>query len=321
MVRVLLVLGVLGLLGGVVLASVEHAQTSPAARAEAERRLEQALVESEQYREQCLAQAAVPDGAAPDGGTAPTLEELCGPPATAETFGGSEQFLDERPFELDRAGQAGVVGVSAALGALAFLIGATYVGAEWSTRSMVALLFWEPRRWKVMGVKLLVLAGALTVVALAVEAAWLGAAQLLATVRGSGAAPAGTWSDLVTGAARGTLFAVLTGLLGFGAANLIRNTGAALGVGFVYFAVVENVVRVLRPRWQEWLLTDNAAALLVDGGVTISVPPEVTDSALPFDGSSAQLVLSNLHGGLVLTAVTAAVVLAGVVLFARRDLS
>jgi hypothetical protein len=31
--------------------------------------------------------------------------------------------------------------------------------------------------------------------------------------------------------------------------------------------------------------------------------------------------VSNLHGGLVLTAVTAAVVLAGVVLFVRRDLS
>ena len=125
----------------------------------------------------------------------------------------------------------------------------------------------------------------------------------------------------MTGAARGTLFTVLTGLLGFGAADLIRSTGAALGVGFVYFAVVENVIRVLRPRWQEWLLTDNAAALLVDGGSTLSVPPEVTESALPFDEASAELVLSNLHGGLVLSAVTAAVVLAGVVLFARRDLS
>lgn len=321
MVRVLLVLAALGFLGGVALASTQHAKPSPARLADAERRLAQAVAESEQYREQCLAQDSVPDGAVPDGQAAPTLEEFCGQPVTAENFGGVEQFLDRQPFELARAGQAGVVGVSAALGALAFLIGATYVGAEWSTRSMVALLFWEPRRWKVMAVKLVVLAGALALVALVVEAAWLGAAQLLANVRGSGAVPAGTWSDLLTGAGRGALFVVLTGLLGFGAANLIRNTGAALGVGFVYFAVVENIIRVLRPRWQEWLLTDNAAALLANGGITIYVPPEVTEGPLTIDQSSGQLVISNLHGGLVLAAVTAVVVTVGVVLFARRDLS
>ena len=321
MIRVLLVLAALGFLGGVALASVEHAQPSPAGLAEAERRLEQAVAETEQYREDCLRQESVPEGAVPDGAPAPTLEEMCGPPVTAENFGGVEQFLDKQPFELAGAGQAGVVGVSVALGALAFLIGATYVGAEWSTRSMVALLFWEPRRWKVMAVKLVVLAGALALVALVVEAAWLGAARLLAELRGTGAAPAGTWSDLLTGAGRGTLFVVLMGLLGFGAANLIRNTGAALGVGFVYFAVVENVVRVLRPRWQEWLVTDNAAALLNDGGITLYLPQEATDGSFTIDESTAQLVISNLHGGLVLAAVTAVVVTAGVVLFARRDLS
>ena len=321
MIRVLLVLAALGLLGGVGLASLEHARPSPATIADAERRLQQALVESEQYREDCLAQESVPDGALPPGAATPTLEEFCGPPATAESFGGVEQFLDRQPFELARAGQAGVVGVSAALGALAFLIGATYVGAEWSTRSMVALLFWEPRRSTVMAVKLVVLAGAIALIALVVEAAWLGAAQLLASLRGSGTAPAGTWSDLVSGAARGTLFAVLAGLLGFGAANLIRNTGAALGVGFVYFAVVENVVRVLRPQWQQWLLTDNAAALLTKGGISIYLPQEASDGSFTIDPSTDQLLISNLHGGLVLAAVTAVVVTLGVVLFARRDLS
>ena len=50
MIRVLLVLAALGLLGGVVLASLEHARPSPATIADAERRLQQALVESEQYR-------------------------------------------------------------------------------------------------------------------------------------------------------------------------------------------------------------------------------------------------------------------------------
>jgi len=50
----------------------------------------------------------------------------------------------------------------------------------------------------------------------------------------------------------------------------LRNTGAALGVAFVWLAVVENVVRVVRPAWQEWLLTDNAAALVLRGDSTAS---------------------------------------------------
>ncbi len=317
MIRVLLALAALGFLGGVALAATQYATPSPAVQAEAERQLAEAVAEGEQYRQQCLAEGAVPEGVVPDGAEAPTLEQFCGPPVTADSFGGIGQFVDRQPFELGRDGSSGVVGVSAALGALAFLIGATCVGAEWSTRSMVALLFWEPRRWRVMAVKLAVLAGALALIALVAEAAWLVCAQLLASTRGTGAAPAGTYGELLSGAGRGAVFVVLTGLLGFGAANLIRNTGAALGVAFLYVAVVENVVRVLRPSWQEWLLTTNAAALLTEGGAVLYLAPEPADGP-GFDG---QLVVSNLHGGLVLAAVTAAVLAAGAVLFARRDLA
>jgi hypothetical protein len=156
---------------------------------------------------------------------------------------------------------------------------------------MVACCSGSPGAGRSWAVKLARPGGALALVGLVVEAAWLGAAQLLATVRGSGARHRpGRGATCVTGAGRGTLLSRADR-----AARLRRRQPhpqhrAALGVGFVYFAVVENVVRVLRPRWQEWLLTDNAAALLADGGITISVPPEVTDSALPFDESSAQLV-------------------------------
>ena len=51
----------------------------------------------------------------------------------------------------------------------------------------------------------------------------------------------------------------------------MRNTGAALGIGFVYLVIVESAVRALRPRWQPWLLSDNAAALVQDGGLTIFI--------------------------------------------------
>ena len=57
------------------------------------------------------------------------------------------------------------------------------------------------------------------------------------------------------------LLTVLAALLGFGLTNLTRNTGAALGIGFVYFAILETAIRILRPVWEPWLLSNNAVGL------------------------------------------------------------
>ncbi len=78
--------------------------------------------------------------------------------------------------------------------------------------------------------------------------------------------PARFYGDLLAQQGRAALLSLLMGLLGFSIANLVRNTGAALGVGFVYFAVVGTAVRNVRPRWQEWLLTDDALTLVQRGG-------------------------------------------------------
>lgn len=143
--------------------------------------------------------------------------------------------------------------------------------------------------------------------------------ELLATTRGTGAHPPGLWGQLIGSAGRGVLLVVLVGLLGFGVANLLRNTAAAFGFGFGYFAIVENVLRGLRPRWQEWLITDNAVALLQHGGLRLLLNDAVVDSRGGFQ-TTRQLHLTNLHGALVIGAVTAVVVLVGVVLFSHRDL-
>ena len=61
------------------------------------------------------------------------------------------------------------------------------------------------------------------------------------------ALPAGFWGDLLPTQGRSVSLAVLAALIGFGLANLTRNTGAALGIGFVYFAILETAIRILRP--------------------------------------------------------------------------
>jgi len=287
----------------------QFAKTDASRLADAQRRADVAVAETRGFYEQCLED--------PNRPAAVPVEEFCGPPP--EESLAATDFLEPPPFLLAEQLDEGALALGVVSAMLAFLVGATYVGAEWSSKSMVALLFWEPRRLRVMGVKLGVTAAAAAVLAVVVQVLWWATAELLAATRGArGRFPADFWPDLFGQQARTVLFAVLAALLGFGIANLVRNTGAALGVGFVYFAVVETAVRLFRPRWQEWLLTDNAAALLLPDGGTIYV---YEDMAPGEDVQQAtEIVMSNVHGGLVLGIVTAVVVVLGVALFKRRDL-
>ena len=310
----LVALGLVGFLVAVGISSTQFAKPSAAGIAAAEERRDQVLVEQERFLEQCLADPGRPSDQPP--------EFYCGEPLSPESLP-IEQFIDPQPFLLADGLPGAALGVAGLTAVLAFVLGATYVGAEWSSRSMVALLFWEPRRGRVMATKVAVLAAAAAVLGVIAQAAWTLAALLLARTRGSSdGLPRDFWSDLVGQQARSVLLAVFAALLGFAIANLVRNTGAALGVGFVYFAIVENILRNVVPRSQRFLLTDNVAALLVDGGHRIYVQSEAfvdpATGGVTFDGR--ELVLSNLHGGIVLTVVTALLVGAGVVLFARRDL-
>ena len=73
------------------------------------------------------------------------------------------------------------------------------------------------------------------------QAGWLAMSGILRAVVGLDAAlPEGFWSDLLQTQARGVLLTVIAALLAFGLTNLVRNTGAALGIAFVYLIIVEN---------------------------------------------------------------------------------
>lgn len=315
-IRVLLLLAVVGYLIVTPLVAVtQFAKPSAAGLVEARQRINRIVAEQNQQRDECLKQP-VPAKAA-----GVPADEMCGPPASPDSFDVA-QFVGKRPFQLRSALPAGALAMGAAVAALAFVFGATYVGAEWSSRSMVALLFWEPRRVRVMAVKLGVIAAAAVALAVVAQGVWLASAELMARTRGStDGLPAHFWSQLVAQQGRSTLLVVVAALLGFGIANLVRNTGAALGVGFVYFAVVETAIRGFRPGWQQWLLTDNAVALVSRGGHRLYLADEgYVDKQGSYVQSGREVVMSNLHGGLVLGLVTAALLAVGVWTFRRRDL-
>lgn len=309
--RVLLVLTLLGWIAALVIGLLAFRSPTPDALAAAQAQQQEAIATSNAYREQCLADPNRPADV--------PVDEYCGPPADEQNTPVTV-FLQPEPFSLVSDTDDGVVSVAAVGAALAFLVGGTFVGAEWSTRSMVALLFWETRRPRVMAAKLLVTTVASAVVGLLMQGLWLGMAGLLQAVAGDGQlTPDGFWSQLLATQGRGVLLTVFAGLLGFGLTNLLRNTGAATGVAFVYVVIAETAVRALRPAWQPWLLTNNAAALVLPDGLELSwpddrVPPGST--GLPF----VEYVLGNGQAAVYLLVVTAVVVGAGVVLFSRRDL-
>ncbi|MGY1603618.1 hypothetical protein [Geodermatophilus sp. SYSU D00815] len=309
-IQVLLALLLLGWLTAVVIGLTQFGHPTADELAAARQQQAANVAASNEGRQQCLADPGLPDDVPP--------EQVCGPPITADDLP-LGMFLDEAPFSFVAEARGGALGFAAAAAVLAFLLGATWIGAEWSTRSIVALLFWEPRRYRVMGVKLGVLAVGGAALGAVAQAAWLAMAGILSAVAGDGATPPeGFWSDLVALQGRAVVLTVLAALAGFGLANLIRNTGAALGAGFVYFAVVETAIRALRPTWQPWLLTNNAVALVNPGGLRLFLEEGRPDA----DGfaTMTEYLVGNLQGGLVLGAVTAALVAAGVALFARRDL-
>jgi ABC-type transport system involved in multi-copper enzyme maturation permease subunit len=311
-IRVLLVLTLVGWVTALVISLLSFQAPTQEGLATARQLQHEQIQAGTEGREQCLADPNRPAGT--------SAEEWCGPPVTEQSVPLS-MFLQPAPFSLaDDAGN-GAVSVAAVAAALAFLVGGTFVGAEWSSRSMVALLFWETRRPRVMAAKLLVTTAASMVLGLAMQALWLGLATLLQAVAGDGVPPpGGFWSELLGAQGRGVLLTVFAGLLGFGLTNLLRNTGAATGVAFVYVAIVETAVRALRPAWQPWLLTNDAAALILPDGLTLTWPGDAADP-LGVPGSGiVEYLLTNGQAAVYLAVVTAVVVGVGVVLFSRRDL-
>lgn len=311
-IRVLLVVALVGWVAALVVSLLAYQSPTPEGLAAAREMQQEQIQLSNEGREQCLADPSRPDDV--------PVDNWCGPEFTEESMPLS-LFLSPAPFSLAENGTSGAVSVAAVAAMLAFLVGGTFVGAEWSSRSMVALLFWETRRPRVMGAKVLVTAAAAAVLGLLMQAAWLGMAALLQAVAGDGgSAPEGFWADLLEAQGRGVLLTVFAGLLGFGLTNLLRNTGAATGVAFVYVAIVETAVRALRPAWQPWLLTNNAAALVLPGGLRVSWQDEGVDTLGGPVYEMVEYLLTNGQAAVYLAVVTAVVVAAGVVLFSRRDL-
>jgi len=171
---------------------------------------------------------------------------------------GSELRLADLPTILEGTSFLFVIG--------GWLIGASFVGAEWQAGTVTTLLTWEPRRLRVLIAKSIACAVGLVVMVAVLDAVFALVLTLVAQTRGTTAGLAdGFLGDVVALILRIAGVSAVGGLLGLAIAMVARNTGAAIGIGFVYLAVVESLMRGLRPGWAPWLLGDNANAFVLGG--------------------------------------------------------
>jgi ABC-2 type transport system permease protein len=140
-----------------------------------------------------------------------------------------------------------------------WVLGATMIGAEWRAGTIMTTLTWEPRRGRVFVSKALavmLVAATMFVVFQSLIAVNLIPAASHGTTEGVNA----EWIRGVAGLVlRAAALAAIAAAFGFATASAGRNTAFALGVAFVYLAILEGgLLGNIFPGIRRWLLVGNS---------------------------------------------------------------
>jgi hypothetical protein len=249
-----------------------------------------------------VAQGGGPNGAAVVPGGCPTAQELL-------------PSFDKR-FVYAVAVPSTTRNIALPLFFVAFALAASFIGAEFGTGMMTTTLTWEPRRGRVLlakAVPAFVVLGAAVIVLLAFMAvAYIPIGALRGTTAGMSG---GFWEHLTGLWLRAAGLAVFGAALGIGLATLARNTVAALGIGFLYVAIIDPIVSHLwRGRFAPWLLMHNLQRAM-------RLPVETTLNRTAIGHQEALRVLSGTRPAILLTIYGIALLLAAYGAFRARDVT
>jgi ABC-2 type transport system permease protein len=191
-----------------------------------------------------------------DGNLGMPIEDFC-----RENFSDPNQYM---PSHLALVDLPQILqGVSSITSILGLVIGASFVAASWQTGTLSTIFTWEPRRLRWFAARILVLTVGVFVTTALIIAFLSAGLALAAMLRGSTVGVgAEWWTDVLMTSLRVSIAAALSAVIGGAVAAIGRHTSAALGVVFVWTAVIEGLIRALRPLWSPWLLGDNLVSFL-----------------------------------------------------------
>jgi ABC-2 type transport system permease protein len=295
---------------------------TPETMAQAERDADRTRADIEQMREQCEQEQRNPSSG---GGQMfpPGLD-------CAENFDSSDvraEYYLPYVFDFRQEGPT-LIGIAGGLVALlGFAVGASFVGAEWSSSGMANLLLWRPRRVPVLLTKLAAVLGGVLVLGAACVALFTAALWMVAELRGvSSGTTADFWRSLGLRGLRVLVLGAATTAIGFSLASVGRHTATALGVGVGYLIVgqiglpiILSLTETARP--ERYLLSSYVAAWVNDG-ITMQ-DYSVCDFAQPTAEPCSPVEWSVTTGQSAAVGVTLLVLLVGSALWqmARRDVT
>src|SRR5690606_13640167 len=165
--------------------------------------------------------------------------------------------------------------LAALLALFGFLVGASFVGAEWRSGGMMNLLLWQPRRLRVLGAKLATLLVGLTGIGVLLGAAWTGGFWLIATYRGiTDGMTAEIWQRFALTGVRGLALVLVATTIGFTLASIGRHTAMALGAAVTAVVVgsagVAIVIGMLGLRYEAAWLWPTYVQAWMERSVTVT---------------------------------------------------
>ncbi|GAA1570904.1 hypothetical protein GCM10009804_29170 [Kribbella hippodromi] len=245
----------------------------------------------------------------------PKLEEMCANPEPKPGDFGKPAtvFTEVMPGLLQ--------GSAYFLAFAAFLIGASFIGAEFGSGAIGNWMTFEPRRLRVYGSKLAAAAtGFVPIATVVLGIILLGTFLIIDQLGDTSSATAKAWGDLSATAGRAVLTTALAAAIGSVTGLLLRHTAAAIGVVMGYLVLAEGVFGSFLEKAQPWLVRLN-----FDAFVRHDAHYYVTECKTASDGGyicdAIQKTLTFEHGAWYLAILTVLAVLLGAWVFHHRDIN
>ncbi|TQJ25456.1 ABC-2 family transporter [Micromonospora sp. A202] len=240
--------------------------------ARAERQADQQYQEQVRYIEQeRVACEQAKKAGTPNDGRYPDDCSMITPPSRDQI---EAQWFLPSTFDFRETFDETLIPFAAILALVGFVIGASFVGAEWSTGGMMNLLLWRPKRLTVLLTKLAALLTGILAVTLPAAVLWFAGFWAVASFRGSTEKmTSGAWQSFMLTGLRGVVLVLVLTTIGFALASLGRHTAMALG-GVVALMVVGQfglgiLLAMANVRWAEAFLLPTYALAWMTKTVTL----------------------------------------------------